>query len=316
MYHSIPTAKKQREKKRKLITRSVLLFSCVALIGFLIVQFFTQPSFQIKKIEVHGNKILVAEDILKIAQKDLLGEYYYVFPRTNTFIYPKDAIRSEIASAFPRASSVELSLEDNALIISLTERDPAAIWCGFEKNATTTDNTCFYLDKTGYVFDSSPSFSGDAYFTFYGKGLLKEGSPMGHNFISAELFQEVSDMRKLLQKYNKKTTELFLGDEERAELTADSGCKIVFSTDQDIASLRSNLEAVFKSSDWGKDISGKDKCAELEYIDFRFGNKIYYKQKGFEPAPFSNIVNTEIIPAISTSTPIETAIPEAVPATQ
>jgi hypothetical protein len=296
MYHAIPSVKKQKARKRKMIIKSALLFLCVASVGFSIVWIFSHSSFQINKISVDGNKVISEDEVRAIAQKNLSGNYFFLFPRTNTLLYPKKAIQNEISSAFPRAYSVELSLEDNSLLISLSEREPEALWCGSEKSATTTDNGCFYMDKTGYVFDESPNFSGDAYFKFYGMGLLKGGDPVGHNFISADFFEKVFELRAMLEKYNKKTTELFLGSEERAELLADSGCKIVFSVDQEFLPLKSNMEAVFKSSDWGKDISGTDKCAELEYIDFRFGNKIYYKQKGFETAPLEDTENTEETP--------------------
>jgi hypothetical protein len=311
VYHAIPSPKKQKERKRKLIVRSVLLFLGVFLVCFSIVWVFAHPSFQIKKIRIEGNKILSADAVIAVAQRDISGNYFFFFPRTNVLFYPKDAIRSEIVSAFPRANSVAVSLEGDVLIISLSERDPAAIWCGVEKDATTTENGCYYLDKTGYVFDTSPNFSGDAYFKFYGKGLLANGrSAVGQNFISADLLEKLSDLRHTLQRYNKKTDDLFLGDESRAELTAESGCKIVFSTDQDFSALKANMEAVFKSPGWGKEISGTDKCADLEYIDFRFGNKIYYKQKGFVPAPAVDVPVAPAAPAVeSTTTPAVPVVP-------
>ncbi|MFA6565848.1 MAG: hypothetical protein WCT48_03835 [Candidatus Paceibacterota bacterium] len=280
-----------------MIIKSTLVFLCVVSVGFSIVWVFSHPSFQINKISVSGNKVLSEGELRAIAQKNLSGNYFFLFPRANTLLYPKKTIQNEISSAFPRANSVELSLEDNALLISLSEREPEALWCGTEKNRATTDPGCFYMDKTGYVFDESPNFSGDAYFKFYGKGLLQGGNPVGRNFISADFFKKVFDLRAMLGKYGKKTVEIFLGDDERAELLADSGCKIVFNADQEFLPLKSNMEAVFKSSEWGKKISGADKCADLEYVDFRFGNKIYYKQKGIETLPAENAADAEVTPA-------------------
>ncbi len=282
MYHAIPSAKKLKERKRKLIIRWSLSFLCLISVFSLAVWILSEPSLQIKKVEVEGNKVLSVEEVRNIAEKDLSGKYLFLFPKKSSFLCPRNAIRKDILSAFPRVSSLEITLKKNTLLISLTERDSAGIWCGAEKDTETADG-CFYMDGTGYLFDRSPSFSGDAYFKLYGKGILKDGKTVGHNFISAELFQKISEIRTMLEKYGKKTSGIYLGDDQLAELTVDSGCKIVWSTDQAFVPLKSNMEAVFKSSEWGKNISGKDKCAELEYIDFRFGNKIYYRQKGMEP---------------------------------
>ncbi|MCX6739261.1 MAG: hypothetical protein NT098_04415 [Candidatus Parcubacteria bacterium] len=299
MYHAIPSAKKQKERKRKLIIRWSLSFLCFVSLFSLTVWTLSEPSLQVKKIEVTGNKVLSVDEVRNIAQKDISGKYLFLFPKSSAFLFPRKAIRRDVLSAFPRLSSLEITLKKNTVLLSLTERDSAGIWCGIEKDASTPDG-CFYMDSTGYLFDQSPSFSGDVYFKFYGKGILKEGNPVGHNFISSDLFQKISEIRTMLEKYDKKTSELYLGEDSRAELTAESGCKIGWSTDQSFLPLKSNMEAVFKSSEWGKDISGKDKCAELEYIDFRFGNKIYYRQKGFESSP---IAPAEIIKTTGTTTP-------------
>lgn len=312
MYQPLLSPKKQKERKKKLIARSVLFSLCAIICCSFAVWVFTVPDFQIKKIAVSGNKVLASEDIKSIVQKDISGKYLFLFPRANVLLYPKEKIQNDIFSVFHRASSVEISLEnDDTLLVSLTERDPAAIWCGPEKDADET-NGCFYMDKTGYLFDVSPTFSGDAYFKFYGKGFLKEGDPIGHDFISAEFFQNVFELRKMFERYDKKIVEIFLGDDSRAELTADSGCTIIFGTDQPFASLKANMEAVFKSSEWGKKISGSDKCAKLDYIDFRFGNKIYYREKGFKPSIIFPEIKPEETPA-GTSTPIEMPVPRSIP---
>jgi len=295
MYQPLLSPKKQKERKKKLIARSVLFSLCAIMCCSFAVWVFTVPDFQIKKIAVSGNKVLASEDIKSVVQKDISGKYLFLFPLANVLLYPKEKIQNDIFSAFHRANSVEISLEnDDTLLVSLTERDPAALWCGLEKDADET-NGCFYMDKTGYLFDVSPTFSGDAYFKFYGKGLLGKGDPIGHNFISYDLFREVSDLRNMLEKYGKKMIEIFLGDDSRAELITESGCMIIFSTDQEFEPLMANMEVVFSSSDWGKKIHGSDKCAELEYIDFRFGNKIYYKQKTSSPTPIVFATTTALI---------------------
>lgn len=302
MYHAILSPKKQKEKKRKLIVRSVLLSACAAAFCLFAVWAYSIPSFQIKKITVSGNTVLAGEDIKSAVQKDISGKYFFLFPRTNIFLYPKEKIRHDLFSDFRRMDSVEVTLEDdNDLHVSISERVPVALWCGREKDADAA-GSCFYMDKTGYLFDASPTFSGDAYFKFYGKGLLADNDPIGHNFISAELFRQVLELRNMLEKHDKKMAGIFLGDDARAELLAESGCTLIFSTDQPFPALESNMEAIFRSSEWGKKITGSDKCAELEYVDFRFGNKIYYKQKGLKPEP---VFPTQVvIPGNGTGTPI------------
>ena len=87
----------------------------------------------IERIEVNSpfaiDKQSLEEDVLNV----LSSRYLYSFSKSNKLIYPRAEIRANILRKIPRASSVVLDVDQSVLSISLTERDKEFIWCGDEE---------------------------------------------------------------------------------------------------------------------------------------------------------------------------------------
>ena len=102
--------------------------------GFLfygVVQIISLASLQITEIKVNGTKMLDEEDVAQKIKKEISGNYYWFFPKTNVVLYPKNTIQSDVLALFPAISSVTLSIgSSRELLVNITEREPVAIWCG------------------------------------------------------------------------------------------------------------------------------------------------------------------------------------------
>ena len=311
MHHAIHSNKKKKEiqKKTKIIAISVFLGVVLLFIG--LAWGANRPSLLITNTVIQGNKILDANALKKNAEESLNGNYFYFFPKKNVLIYPKDFIISRVLSAFPGVASADLSIgKSHELIISIEERKPSAIWCGVDNPATLLGlpASCFYVDETGYIFGNSPSFSGDAYFTLYGQGGLKGNTFLGQHFVSGDLFEKIINLRNFLLGYITTVNTIYLGDENYAEFKDDSGLIIKWNIDQDIAQIKSNMQAIFRSDSWkdGTFSSDPEKRKPLEYLDFRFGNKVFYKEKGKELATPSPSIEIPSETSTTTSTEIPT----------
>jgi hypothetical protein len=274
----IRSPEKQIQHKKKMRILSVVAFFCVGIFAWLVIYIPSLDSLQIKDIIVRGNKVLTEADIKQKAEEELSGKYFYVFPQRNIFWYPKDKVLEGLRAAFPRIASVSAELDtERILTVTLTEREPFALWCGREIEEVEAD-ACAYLDDQGFVFAKAPHFSGNIYFEFYGKGLLPDGDPAGHNFLPPVSYQHILQVKEELESFQVHPIKIFVAEDGGAFFTEVGGYGIRFNVDQDVSVLKSNMQAVFHSSSWG-DIARSN---ALEYLDFRFGNKVYYKYKNKE----------------------------------
>lgn len=286
MASTIQSPKKKKENKKKTVIISVFLFFVVGGFLFASVKLFNLPSVQIVKVEVSGTKILSKDIFVKRVEGEIAGKYYFFYPKRNTLLYPKTQIENDILAEFPGVSEVLLDVDStHTLLVTIKERTPSAIWCGKERpiESSIGNAGCYYIDTRGYIFGASPSFSGDAYFTFYGATLAKNKSALGQYLVSREVFSRILSLRDYLAEYHITVNNVYLGENGYAEFFVSRNRFIVrWNTDQDMDALRLNMGAVFRSSSWkgGTFTPELGSAKPLEYVDFRFGNKVFYKQKG------------------------------------
>jgi len=290
MLRPVPPPQKIKEKKKKTILVSILVCAVLSFFIYGILWVFGHPSLQVRSIKVEGNKILASSEVEQGVRATLAGKYFYIVPKTFILFYPEKKIVSSLLSDFPRIAVAAVSLDDKKnLTVAVRERDAAGIWCGeketvFEPSASSTDDApCYYLDASGFIFDTSPRFSGDAYFVFYGKGLLEKKEPIGQNLVSGETFEKIMELRQFIGKYGNTIVSASLGKDAYVELVRDDGMKILIFADQDIPTLESNMQAVFRSPSWQHDHfkgTGGEAGSPIEYLDFRFGNKVFYRYEG------------------------------------
>lgn len=280
MSHIIRSPEKQIQHKKKMRILSVVVFLCIGALVWLVIYIPSLPSLQIKNIVVRGNKVLTEDEIKLKVWDELSGKYLRVFPETNVFLYPQKTVEENLTALFPRIGSVSAELDaERILTVTLTEREPFALWCGREIAEVPADDACSYIDDKGFVFAKAPHFSGNAYFEFYGKGMLPDGDPAGHDFLPLVSYQHILKVKEELESFHIHPTKIFAADDGGAFFSEASGYGIRFNTDQDISLLQSNMQAVFRSSSWGNTAAA---ASRLEYLDFRFGNKVYYKHKDKE----------------------------------
>lgn len=128
------------------------------------------------------------------------------------------------------------------------------------------------------MFAKAPIFSGDAYFKYYGLvASTTESSPIGQEFMASTT--EFADISNFVFKAKElKIKPLYIEAKDNGEsflLFVAGGGEIYFDTKEPLSVVGQNLEAllrtpVFASSTWN---------LPIEYIDLRYGNKLFYKLK-------------------------------------
>ncbi len=281
-----PRLDELKRKRQRVFRNKMLLFGFGILIILFGLSFASRISnINISEVNISGTKIVDAESIKSIVKKDLEGHYFWLFPKTNFLIYPKEKIKRDLASNFKRLKSISLELNDiKTLNVKVVEHEGKYLWCGdvLPEVNNNSDQKCYFLDFDGYIFDEAPYFSGEVYFKFYGLTDLNDGNPSGIFFLP-ELFNKLISLKETLVKIGVKPVALSVLDNGDVEIFLSSvdssmmGPKIIFKSTADFNKIAENLQAVITSKDFVSDF--KNKYASLLYIDLRFGNKVYYKFK-------------------------------------
>lgn len=225
-------------------------------------------SLSVVAVNVRGASTVPVSDIESLVRDELSGNRLFLFPRSNIALYPKREIAAAVSALSPRIRSVSVARDDaRAIGITVAERTPHALWCG---NSPAVAEPCYFLDETGVIFAESPEFSGDVFFRYFGP---VEGGPAGAAFLPGE-FPELDFFTRSVQEAEVKAVSLSVLDGPDAELTLSDGTRILFNRTHDLSGVLQNLSSVL-----GADIFRSQGALALDYVDLRFGNKVFYKFK-------------------------------------
>lgn len=256
-----------REARKRYITLVVLL--CVTLflsVIFFISQVSRLPVLQISSFSIRGNKVLDTGSVESLI-KDRLGKFYFwvLIPRRNMLLYPKRAIASELLESYPRIDSVLLQLDSSRLIVRINEREPHGIYCRDESPS------CYLVDDDGYIFADAPRFSGPVYFTYI---TPLEGNPIGQFVMGDAQYQAISIFAEELTHDGYGVIGVRETRSGYYEMLLEHDAKILFNRAEDYSETHATLTSATRAESYAEQV---DEGKQLEYIDLRFGNKVYYR---------------------------------------
>ncbi len=238
----------------------------------------------IYSIEVVGNKVIETNTIKEIVQNELTGKYLKLFPKTNLFLYPENNIKNTLSDKFKRLKDIQISIKNKkTLEIMLIERTGVYTWCGdvLPLLDSTGEYKCYFIDDTGYLFDEAPYFSGSVYFRFFGT-IDKKENPLGLNFLPGK-FANLISLKTMLEDMNLKPSAFYLNNMGEINVFFSThsmlpdGPVFLLKADADFNKVAENLKASLNTEPLKTDF--KKKYSSLQYIDLRFGNKVYFKFK-------------------------------------
>lgn len=270
-----PLSMQQSIQAKKRLTILLHSFLCMVFLGVIIFVFLFSSFMQIKKINLEGLEDLSHADVESVMMETYEGKYLGILPKDNYCLFPDGEIAKILKERFRKISevSVEKRFPDEA-VVKIKERDSLLLWC--------SGGPCYLVDESGFAYMGVDFSSPDIEQNRLIKIIDTSAKPLaiGDKVLSREYidfvlaavnrFPKESGM-ELLEEGN--TPSRLAGE---ISFISKDGAKIALSTDLPLDQTMKTLNLFMQ-----KELP-EQKRAELDYLDLRFENRVYYKLKGGE----------------------------------
>lgn len=274
----IRSARSVSKRKKKHVTRIVAICLCSLMLFFGLAYASTLPSFVISDVVVSGATSVSQESLKGLVQKETDGSYLKLFSKNNIWLYPQKKILETITSEFPQVASVVVSSQDKVLSVNVIERQPFGLWC---KDMDT--KPCFFMDANGFVYGEAPLFSGPVYVLFTGN--IDSQNPIGNSYFEEKDFIVLKDFIEAVKSFGLNPEQVHISQSgdgwillpqvehvNKKEIFNEKG-KILFTFGKELIKASENLDSFLEEIK----LVNKNGGINAQYIDIRFGNKIFYK---------------------------------------
>lgn len=245
--------------------------SLLAFLGVIVYALFFSGFLSINQVNISGLKELDRENILKVVNSRIQGKYLGFLDKNNLLLVISGSIKKELLLGFSKIEGVSIRKKfPNTLFVDIKERESTLIFCQKEN--------CYIVDENGIAYSkkdfSLPEVREERLLT------LIDTSEK-----SAFLWEQV---------FEKKQLDYILGIGEKMKSNLNIEMKNTYETPSRVSS---DIRAV-TSEEWkvyfNENISLQkeidmlrvvllekigDKRQNLEYVDLRSDNKVYYKFK-------------------------------------
>ena len=239
------------------------------LLGFVFL--FRIQLLRVSKVAVNGNTFLKSEDLAAVVLSRMSGSRFLLFPGNSIFFYDGDEVEKKLLKNFPQIDEVSLTTDfPKSLALTVKEHSTYGLFC--------ERDVCAFVDTSGEVFQRAPTYSEGVFptFTLSGSSTAKKIGT-GNDFEKFRLLpeEEFSSLKKFtdqLVKINARVDKIVIDSDRDYKLYTEDGWHIILGKGTDINAAVSNLDILLREK-----VRGNRNL--LDYVDLRFGNKIFYKFK-------------------------------------
>jgi len=250
------------------IVVGVSLFSLVGLVLVGIWHGTRVSALTISEVSVSDGPTIKGSLIRKTVEEVLEGDYIRLVPRRFSLFYPEKEILDRL-EGIERIKDVKLDkISRTALHVTFSEYKPYALWCGNEIEL------CYFLDEKGFAFGVAPTLTGESLVRYY----RSDKEPQLQTSYS-----DIEDFEK-----TKKFTEMMAQGEWYIVRVEIDSVRDVFYTLADDSELRLTLrDEVEEPFHYLEALLGSNEFLHLkpgnfQYVDLRFGSKIYVNEERIE----------------------------------
>lgn len=254
-----------RARRRRRRKNAILLFLCVFALALAGVAALSHAQFlRISTVEVRGAQNIPAAALESIVREHLEGSVGYILARDNIFLYPKGQITAALRAAYPELKSADVHAQNfSTVAVEVAERTPKALWC-----PDAPEEPCLRMDDEGVVYAPGEG----AYIHYSGKA---EG-PLPRQYLSAAEFRSLSALvDAIAQTHPEDELRAVAVDKEGdVRVRFKSGFVLMFALEDDGGDVFERFVLAQEAEPFAARA-----LADFEYLDLRFGDKLYYKLK-------------------------------------
>ncbi|PIP73557.1 MAG: hypothetical protein COW88_01560 [Candidatus Lloydbacteria bacterium CG22_combo_CG10-13_8_21_14_all_47_15] len=230
-----------------------------------------EPSFAIRSVEVRGAEVVPAESIEAAVREAFGGSYAGIIEKGNRIFYPRQGVIAAARSVSERIAFAAVSVEKHVLEISVSERAPRGRWCGRAVQAGGADEPpCYLFDASGYLFAEAGSEAPSP--KIFGPLVNDERALIGGS-IAPRVLAVLNGLEERLLFAGIPLASLLALPEDDFLLVTESGVKILFTGKIKLEAFLASLYAALKTDNLKERLD----AGMIEYIDFRFDDKVFYK---------------------------------------
>ena len=232
------------------------------------------PRYTISNVAVEGTHTIDPSIIKNHADAHVRLHMQGFISHANILLYDTNALARDIVTSFHGIKSATVSRVSplaTDIVVRVEERQPYALWC-----ADSSHTVCYLLDESGFIFATSPmgytASSTPSGYVFVG-GIATSSDPIGQIGMREHLPGIITLLKALTAKgFTPQGATTDVGEDFSVPFTQGFFIKASFGEDAD--PLAKNLQLIISSD------ALKNKQSQIEYVDLRFGDRVYFKLKG------------------------------------
>jgi cell division septal protein FtsQ len=219
--------------------------------------------------EVRGILIVPREPVQGLVDTSLKIASERLFPRDNILLFDTEALALQLEDTYPRIANADVhaaTFLHPHLIVNIQERSPHALWC-------SSGGECYLMDARGVVFGSDTG-EARALPTIFYEGSIATTTAIG-SIYAPGAFDSIK--RFLLMLHQRNVDVISVAAQSSGEVIYQMrNFEVRTKSSTNPEELLSTLELALSSQ------ALRDDKDRLEYIDLRFGNRVYFKLSGEE----------------------------------
>src|SRR3989338_10189633 len=274
-YHIIHSAKLETHNRgnplrfngigRRAISARLLVISGVAVFASLGYWLFLSSAFAIERVQVESQVSIPTEVFSGLLEEQLKKTRWKIVREKNVFAFDTEEFLETLSGTFALANMYVKKDRPHTIIVRISEKPREAVW--------SVQGKYFVLDTQGKALGSISKEEAEGKMVIYAKGVTipekdtRILSPQALAFI-ANIFQH-ADLQTLHPEF------IFSEKDKASEIAVKvgEGWRILFDTTQDLGAQIENFKLTLQHA------VPADARNKLDYIDVRFGRRVYYKLK-------------------------------------
>ena len=262
-------AERRRLRRRRIFIASGVLF--ILALGAIVYGLWQEP-VRISRVAIYGSPAPagVEQLLTDIGAAAMQGAYLGIIPRDSILFFPAARIRADLIAARPEIAAVSIFRNGlTGLTIKIDERAAIARWCGLA-HTEGVEEYCYFFDAKGYVFaPAATTTQAINPFGLYAPLVGETLEPLGATIANANKLPSTFDFARQLGTLGSPVERIVIRDDEVDQHLA-SGTRVTYVLDDE----QNAFTALVSARDSLNLADGS-----LEYVDLRFGGKMYVKKK-------------------------------------